>query len=122
SHDFSETILDDSQAAGGHAQPPAYKRAHGDAKAVAFLAQEIVARNLVILKLEHAGVGGRHAHLGGQVFFGETRAAGIHNESADAVIGTFGKRHNGRGDAGVGNEIFHAVEHEVIALALISHL
>ena len=43
---LGQAILDHAQAAGGHAEPAADQRAHGDAEAVALLAEQVAGRHL----------------------------------------------------------------------------
>ena len=72
-----------------------------------------------------AGVGGRHAHLGRQVFAGEARSRRVSTMKAlmrpAAALG-IGKGDDGVGDAAVGDQVFHAVEDEVVAAAFVGGL
>src|SRR5262249_7904468 len=71
----------------------------------------------------HAGVGGRHAHLGDEVFAVAAGAVGVDDEGADAAAAFgIGEDDDGRGDAGVGDQVLAAVENEVVAAALVGHL
>ena len=121
---FGQAILDDAKAARGDAQPAAHERAHGDAEALPFLAKQVCGRHLVVGQLEHGGVGGRHAHLGCQIFAGEAGPTGVDDEGADAAGAALGigKRNNDVGDAGVGDQVLDAIEQILVPLALVRHL
>ena len=104
-------------------QAAAVEHLHGDAEALAFLAEAVFERHFDVVEIDVANMGALLAHLLFGLADGDAFEIARHEEGADAgaaLLVGIGARHDGeeRGAVGVGDVALGAVEHVVIAGAL----
>src|SRR5262245_31968736 len=119
---FVERALGNAERLRSDAGTGAVEGGERDLEAVAFLAKQVLDGNLAILQHQLAGLGATYAHL--VLYLAELEAGpvSLNHEGADAAcaLALLRRREDGvdMRDAGVGDEVLHAVEDVDIAALL----